>query len=121
MKIRFASLVPGVLAAVALLAAVPAHARTLAEVKSLGAISMCANAGALPWSSNKPETPGFQIELGRSVLLRSRPFVRHVACSSRFRSTTMPGINWTDRFDEALTRARGEQRDILLDFSAAPM
>jgi polar amino acid transport system substrate-binding protein len=44
-----------------------ASARTLAEVKSLGAISMCANADALPWASNKPETPGFQIELGRAV------------------------------------------------------
>jgi polar amino acid transport system substrate-binding protein len=45
----------------------PAHARTLAEVRSLGAISMCANADALPWSSRKPETPGFQIELGRQI------------------------------------------------------
>lgn len=44
-----------------------AAARTLAEVKSLGAISMCANADALPWASNKPEAPGFQIELGRAV------------------------------------------------------
>jgi len=44
-----------------------ASARTLAEVKSLGAISMCANADALPWASNKQETPGFQIELGRAV------------------------------------------------------
>ena len=45
----------------------PAYARTLAEVKSLGAISMCANADALPWSSKKPETPGFQVELGRQI------------------------------------------------------
>ncbi len=45
----------------------PAHARTLAEVKSLGAISMCANANALPWASNKPEAPGFQVELARQV------------------------------------------------------
>lgn len=45
----------------------PAHARTLAEVKSLGAISMCANSNALPWASNKPETPGFQVELARQV------------------------------------------------------
>jgi polar amino acid transport system substrate-binding protein len=44
-----------------------AQARTLAEVKSLGAISMCANADALPWSSKKPETPGFQIELARQI------------------------------------------------------
>lgn len=50
-----------------MLSAGVAQARTLAEVKSLGAISMCANASALPWSSNKPESPGFQIELGRQI------------------------------------------------------
>lgn len=44
-----------------------ANARTLAEVKSLGAISMCANPDALPYASNKPETPGFQIEIGRAI------------------------------------------------------
>jgi len=44
-----------------------AAARTLAEVKSLGAISMCANADALPYASNKPETPGFQVEIGRAI------------------------------------------------------
>ncbi|MGQ0578624.1 MAG: substrate-binding periplasmic protein [Betaproteobacteria bacterium] len=44
-----------------------ADARTLAEVKSLGAISMCANRDALPYASNNPETPGFQIEIGRAI------------------------------------------------------
>ncbi len=44
-----------------------ASARTLAEVKSLGAISMCANRDALPYASNKAETPGFQIEIGRAI------------------------------------------------------
>jgi ABC-type amino acid transport substrate-binding protein len=48
-------------------AAERADARTLAEVKSLGAISMCANADALPYASNKPEAPGFQIEIGRAI------------------------------------------------------
>jgi ABC-type amino acid transport substrate-binding protein len=44
-----------------------AGARTLAEVKSLGTITMCANKDALPYASNKPETPGFQIEIGRAI------------------------------------------------------
>jgi len=44
-----------------------AGARTLAEVKSLGAISMCANADALPYASKDPDRPGFQIELGRAL------------------------------------------------------
>lgn len=44
-----------------------AMARTLEEVKSLGAISMCANGDALPYSSKDPDKPGFQIELGRAL------------------------------------------------------
>lgn len=44
-----------------------AGARTLAEVKSLGAIFMCASPDALPYASNKPETPGFQIEIARAI------------------------------------------------------
>ena len=28
---------------------------------------MCANRDALPYASNKPETPGFQIEIGRAI------------------------------------------------------
>ena len=54
-------------AALSLPVAENASARTLAEVKSLGAISMCANSDALPYASNKPETPGFQIEIGRAI------------------------------------------------------
>jgi ABC-type amino acid transport substrate-binding protein len=42
-------------------------ARTLAEVRARGVISMCANADSLPHASNKPETPGFQIEIGRAL------------------------------------------------------
>ena len=54
-------------AALMLPACESADARTLAEVKSLGAISMCANRDALPYASNQPETPGFQIEIGRAI------------------------------------------------------
>jgi len=66
MKQTFLSVLLGAAIAAGMMSG-PAHARTLAEVKSLGAISMCANADALPWSSKKPETPGFQIELGRQI------------------------------------------------------
>jgi ABC-type amino acid transport substrate-binding protein len=56
----------GLCAAVTLVA-VDAHARTLAEVKALGAISLCANPDALPYSSNNPDMPGFQVELAREI------------------------------------------------------
>jgi len=47
--------------------ATPASARTLAEVRARGTISMCANPDALPYSSDKADTPGFQIEIGRAL------------------------------------------------------
>jgi len=56
-----------VCAALLLPVAEDASARTLAEVKSLGAIFMCASPDALPYASEKPETPGFQIEIGRAI------------------------------------------------------
>lgn len=59
--------VAGVTLMLAMAAVDSADARTLAEVKSLGTISMCANPDALPYASSKPEAPGFQVELGRAI------------------------------------------------------
>ena len=44
-----------------------ASARTLAEVRARGAISLCANPDALPYASNRSELPGFQIEIARGL------------------------------------------------------
>jgi ABC-type amino acid transport substrate-binding protein len=49
------------------LLAIPASARTLAEVRARGTMSMCANPDALPYSSEKADPPGFQIEIGRAL------------------------------------------------------
>ncbi len=49
------------------LAASSVHSRTLSEVEALGTISACLNPNALPYSSNNPETPGFQLELAREI------------------------------------------------------
>ena len=43
------------------------QARSLAEIRERGVISMCANPDALPHSSDKAATPGFQIEIGRAL------------------------------------------------------
>jgi len=51
----------------ALLSTGNAQARTLAEVRARGVVSMCANPDALPYASKQPDTPGFQIELGRAI------------------------------------------------------
>ena len=55
------------LAVVLLFAANACIARMLAEVKARGVISMCANPDALPYSSKRADTPGFQIEIGRAL------------------------------------------------------
>ena len=44
-----------------------AHGRTLDEIKSRGTLAMCANPNALPYASDNPATPGFQIELARAI------------------------------------------------------
>jgi polar amino acid transport system substrate-binding protein len=59
--------VGALMAAVALSSAKPLVARTLAEVQARRMISLCANPDSLPHASNKPDTPGFQIEIGRAL------------------------------------------------------
>jgi ABC-type amino acid transport substrate-binding protein len=44
-----------------------AQARPLEEVKQKGEVSVCANPDALPYASNKPDAPGFQIEIARAI------------------------------------------------------
>jgi len=41
--------------------------RPLDEIRARGEISVCANPNALPFASDKPETPGFQIEIARAI------------------------------------------------------
>lgn len=55
-----------------LLALAPAlgHARPLQLIRADGQISVCANPNALPYSSNKPEAPGFQLEIARALAQR---------------------------------------------------
>jgi polar amino acid transport system substrate-binding protein len=55
------------LAVAMLFPASPIEARTLAEVRALGTISICANPQALPYSSQKGDQPGFQIEIARLI------------------------------------------------------
>jgi len=66
-RLRGVVVMAGICAALSLSAAGNVAARTLAEVKSLGAISICANGDALPYSSKDPDKPGYQIELARAL------------------------------------------------------
>ena len=63
--------------AIALLAALPAAARSLDVIRAEGAIGLCAHPNSLPFASRADEPPGFQIEFGRALAhrlgLRLRP------------------------------------------------
>lgn len=59
----------GVIAALAGVGAV-ASARPLAEVKTAGQLSLCANPNALPFAAERGELPGFQIEIARALAQR---------------------------------------------------
>jgi len=54
-------------AALAFLAQFPAQARTLAEIRQLGQISMCANEDALPFRPASSRTARLPVELGRAI------------------------------------------------------
>ena len=55
------------LVAAALVAVAAANARTLEAVQARGAVTLCAHANAMPFSSRREEPPGFQIELARAL------------------------------------------------------
>ena len=67
---RAAAALPALVLVFALGGSPAAHARPLDEIKSRGALSLCANPNALPHASDKPDKPGFQIEIARAVAQR---------------------------------------------------
>jgi polar amino acid transport system substrate-binding protein len=54
-------------AALVVLLAAPAGARTLAAIQESGTIGLCAHPNSLPFASKTADPPGFQIELGRAL------------------------------------------------------
>jgi len=65
--IQNACIVAGCFVFAALITASSTSARTLAQIKHKGAISLCANPDALPFSSEKADPPGFQVEIARAI------------------------------------------------------
>jgi polar amino acid transport system substrate-binding protein len=56
-----------VLAAVAWGRVSPASARSLAQIRESGAITLCAHPNSLPYASRNAQPPGFQVELGEAL------------------------------------------------------
>jgi polar amino acid transport system substrate-binding protein len=48
----------------------PSTAKGWEEIRTLGEITVCANPNALPYASDKEESPGFQVEIARAIAQR---------------------------------------------------
>jgi polar amino acid transport system substrate-binding protein len=59
-------MLPLIVGAVVALAA-PAQARSLATIRELGTIGLCAHPNSLPFASKAGDPPGFQVELGQAL------------------------------------------------------
>jgi len=78
-----------ILAAIAFALALPGHAKPWDAIRADGEISVCANPNALPYSSNKPDAPGFQIEIARALAERLGVRLRVEWIIPRMRASTV--------------------------------
>jgi polar amino acid transport system substrate-binding protein len=69
--------------------ALHAHAKPWDVIRSDGEISVCANPNALPYSSNKPDAPGFQLEIARALAQRLGVRLRVDWIVPRMRASTV--------------------------------
>ena len=65
------------------------HAKPWDAISSDGEISVCANPNALPYSSNKPDAPGFQLEIARALAQRLGVRLRVEWIVPRMRAATV--------------------------------
>ena len=66
-----------------------AHAKPWEMIRADGEISVCANPNALPYSSNKPDAPGFQLEIARALAERLGVRLRVEWIIPRMRASTV--------------------------------
>jgi polar amino acid transport system substrate-binding protein len=76
-------------AAVLLLPCGGAAARPWSEIRLLGEASLCSNPNALPYASNQPGAPGFQIEIARALAQRLGVRLRVEWIVPRMRAATV--------------------------------
>jgi polar amino acid transport system substrate-binding protein len=66
-----------------------ANARTLVEVQTAKQLSLCANPNALPFSAERGELPGFQIEIARALAQRMGLQLQVMWIVPRYRASTV--------------------------------
>ncbi len=73
------------------MAALPAlaAAKPLSTIQANGELSLCASENSLPYSSNKPDQPGFQIEIARALAERLGVRLRTEWIITRRRAATV--------------------------------
>lgn len=72
-----------------LLAPRVALAKPWAEIRTQGEVSVCANPNALPYSSNRSDSPGFQLEIARALAARIGVRLRVEWIVPRMRAATV--------------------------------
>lgn len=77
------------LAAIGMALALPCHAKPWDVIRADGEISVCANPNALPYSSNRPDAPGFQLEIARALAQRLDVRLRVDWIIPRMRASTV--------------------------------
>lgn len=77
------------LAAAACCIALGSQAKPWDVIRADGEISVCANPNALPYSSNKPDAPGFQVEIARALAGRLGVRLRIEWIVPRMRASTV--------------------------------
>jgi len=78
-----------IFAAICAALALQAHAKPWDAIRSNGEISVCANPNALPYSSNKPDAPGFQLEIAHALAQRLGVRLRVEWIVPRMRASTV--------------------------------
>lgn len=78
-----------ILAAILACLALHSHAKPWELIRADGEISACANPNALPYSSNQPDAPGFQIEIARALAERLGVRLRIEWIIPRMRASTV--------------------------------
>jgi polar amino acid transport system substrate-binding protein len=93
----------GIAVGLTLVSSVPGLAKSWEEIRTRGEVSVCANPNALPYASNRADSPGFQLEIARALAERlgvrlkvewivPRMRAATVDCDLLMDAITVPGV-----------------------------
>lgn len=89
MSLRWSAFLAAIGCAVLVLHSPHSDAKPWDAIRADGEISVCANPNALPYASNKPDAPGFQLEIARALAQRLGVRLRVEWIVPRMRASTV--------------------------------